>query len=94
MGEAVSQQELGADVLDVNVGLPELDEPAVLAAAVDKLSSTVTLPLVVDSSDPEAVEAAVRGQAAHQQRQRQTGKPGGRASHRETLWVRRNRPCP
>ncbi len=64
MGEAVSQQELGADVLDVNVGLPELDEPAVLAAAVDKLSSTVTLPLVVDSSDPVAVEAAVRGYAA------------------------------
>ena len=63
VGEAVSQQELGADVLDVNVGLPELDEPAVLAAAVDKLSSTVTLPLVVDSSDPVAVEAAVRGYA-------------------------------
>ena len=50
-------------MLDVNVGLPELDEPAVLAAAVDKLSSTVTLPLVVDSSDPVAVEAAVRGYA-------------------------------
>ena len=63
VGEAVTQQELGADVLDVNVGLPELDEPAVLAAAVDKLSSTVTLPLVVDSSDPVAVEAAVRGYA-------------------------------
>ena len=63
VGEAVSQQECGADVLDVNVGLPELDEPAVLAAAVDKLAATVTLPLVVDSSDPVAVEAAVRGYA-------------------------------
>lgn len=63
VGEAVMQQEHGADVLDVNVGLPELDEPAVLTAAVDKLASTVTLPLVVDSSDPEAVESAVRGYA-------------------------------
>ena len=48
-------------MLDVNVGLPELDEPAVLRAAVEKLQATVTLPLVVDSSDPAAVEAAVRG---------------------------------
>lgn len=63
VGEAVSQQECGADVLDVNVGLPELDEPAVLTAAVDKLAATVTLPLVIDSSDPVAVEAAVRGYA-------------------------------
>ena len=63
VGEAVQQQECGADVLDVNVGLPELDEPAVLTAAVDKLASTVTLPLVIDSSDPVAVEAAVRGYA-------------------------------
>ncbi len=63
IGEAVSQQEHGADVLDVNVGLPELDEPQVLAAAVEKLSATVTLPLVIDSSDPEAIEAAVRSYA-------------------------------
>ena len=63
VGEAVAQQEAGADVLDVNVGLPELDEPAVLRAAVEKLQATVTLPLVVDSSDPVAVEAAVRGYA-------------------------------
>ena len=63
VGEAVAQQEAGADVLDVNVGLPELDEPAVLRAAVEKLQATVTLPLVVDSSDPAAVEAAVRGYA-------------------------------
>ena len=63
VGEAVAQQEAGADVLDVNVGLPELDEPAALRAAVEKLQATVTLPLVVDSSDPAAVEAAVRGYA-------------------------------
>lgn len=60
VGEAVSQQELGADVLDVNVGLPDIDEPAVLAAAVEKLAATVTCPLVIDSSDPAALEAAIR----------------------------------
>lgn len=63
VGEAVAQQEAGARVLDVNVGLPELDEPVVLAAAVERLQATVTLPLQVDSSDPAAVEAAVRGYA-------------------------------
>lgn len=60
VGEAVNQRNLGADLLDVNVGLPELDEPAVLKAAVQKLQSTVTLPLVLDSSDPEALEQACR----------------------------------
>ena len=63
IGEAVVQREHGADVLDVNVGLPELDEPRVLAAAVEKLTATVTLPLVIDSSDPVAIEAAVRSYA-------------------------------
>lgn len=60
VGEAVAQQEAGAAILDVNVGLPELDEPAVLAAAVGRLQATVTAPLQVDSSDPAAIEAAVR----------------------------------
>ena len=60
VGEAVAQEEAGADVLDVNVGLPDLDEPEVLAAAVERLQATVTLPLQVDSSDPAALEAAVR----------------------------------
>ncbi len=63
VGEAVGQQGFGADILDVNVGLPELDEPAVLDAAVQRLQSTCTLPLVIDSSDPAAVERAVRGYA-------------------------------
>ncbi|MGN0073073.1 MAG: homocysteine S-methyltransferase family protein [Coriobacteriales bacterium] len=63
VGEAVGQQGFGADVLDVNVGLPGLDEPAVLDAAVQRLQSTCTLPLVIDSSDPQAVERAVRGYA-------------------------------
>ncbi len=61
VGEAVAQQEAGADILDVNVGLPELDEPSVLSQAVGCLQATVSLPLQIDSSDPAAIEAAVRG---------------------------------
>ncbi len=60
VGEAVAQVEAGADVLDVNVGLPELDEAATLTQAVDKLAATITAPLVFDSSDPDALVAAVR----------------------------------
>ncbi|MDO4183144.1 MAG: homocysteine S-methyltransferase family protein [Coriobacteriia bacterium] len=60
VGEAVGQIGFGADVLDVNVGLPELDEPVVLEAVVQKLQSTCTAPLVIDSSDPAAVERALR----------------------------------
>ena len=63
VGEAVGQRDNSADILDVNVGLPEIDEPTVLEAAVQKLQSTVTLPLVIDSSDPEAIERAVRSYA-------------------------------
>ena len=60
VGEAVTQRDLGADLLDVNVGLPEIDEPAMLVSAVQKLQSCVTLPLVLDSSDTEAIERACR----------------------------------
>ena len=63
VAEAVAQQRAGADILDVNVGLPELDEPVVLAAVVDTLQATVTAPLQIDSSDPSAIEAAVRSYA-------------------------------
>ncbi|WP_165173862.1 homocysteine S-methyltransferase family protein, partial [Adlercreutzia sp. ZJ242] len=63
VGEAVSQQHAGADILDVNAGLPDIDEPAVLRAVTETLQATVTTPLQIDSSDPAAVEAAVRGYA-------------------------------
>lgn len=63
VGEAVAQQEAGADILDVNTGLPELDESSVLSEAVARLQATVTSPLQVDSGDPAAIEAAVRGYA-------------------------------
>lgn len=60
IGEAIAQQEAGAQILDVNVGLPEIDEPAVLLELVKKLQVATALPLQIDSSDPEAVEEAVR----------------------------------
>ena len=58
--EAVSQQEAGADILDVNVGLPELNEAAVLPRAVGEIQAIVDLPLQIDTSHPGALEKALR----------------------------------
>ena len=58
--EAVSQAEAGAHVLDVNVGVPGLDEPAVLEATVQAVQSVTDLPLQIDTSDPAALERAMR----------------------------------
>lgn len=60
LGEAVSQAEKGAHVLDVNVGLPEIDEPAVLERAVCEIQTVTDLPLQIDTSDPAAMERAMR----------------------------------
>ncbi|MGN0261373.1 MAG: homocysteine S-methyltransferase family protein [Eggerthellaceae bacterium] len=60
LNEAIEQQENGADLLDVNVGLPEIDEPAVMAQAVDLIQGVCSLPLQVDSGDPQAIERATR----------------------------------
>ena len=60
MSEAITQSEKGADILDVNCGLPEVDEPSLLKRAVAEIQSVVNLPLQIDSSDPDAIEAAVR----------------------------------
>ncbi|MEG1398055.1 MAG: homocysteine S-methyltransferase family protein [Raoultibacter sp.] len=60
MGEAIAQQEAGADILDVNVGVPGLDEPATLVRVLEKLQTVSPLPLQIDSSDPLALEAAAR----------------------------------
>ncbi len=60
MGEAINQAQNGADILDVNCGLPEIDEKSTLCRAVNEVQSVVNLPLQIDSSDPVAVEAAVR----------------------------------
>ena len=58
--EAIRQQEAGADLLDVNAGLPQIDEKALMPKIVKKLREYCDLPLQIDSSDPEAIEAAVR----------------------------------
>ena len=60
MGEAIDQSRAGSDVLDVNVGLPEIDEPAMLARVVKEIQGVVSTPLQIDSADPAAIEAAVR----------------------------------
>lgn len=63
VAEAAAQQRAGADILDVNVGVPGLDEPALLSQVTRALQATVPLPLQLDSSDPAAIEAAARGYA-------------------------------
>lgn len=58
--EAVKQQEAGADLLDVNVGVPKIDEPAVMKNTVERVQEYVDLPLQIDSSNKDAIEAGVR----------------------------------
>ncbi|MCF0238801.1 MAG: homocysteine S-methyltransferase family protein [Sphaerochaetaceae bacterium] len=60
LNEGVSQQDKGVHVLDVNVGLPEIDEPSLLEEVVKELQSVSTLPLQIDTSDPVAMERALR----------------------------------
>ena len=58
--EAIDQERAGADILDLNVGLPEIDEAETLVRAMKEISSTVSLPLQLDSSDKNALECACR----------------------------------
>ena len=60
LSEGLRQQDQGAHVLDVNVGLPELDEPAMLKACVTALQAVCDLPLQLDTADPIAMEQALR----------------------------------
>ncbi len=57
---ALEQEQKGASVLDVNVGVPRIDEKSALVKAVQLLSVTSSLPLSLDSSEPEAIAAALR----------------------------------
>ena len=54
------QQDNGADVLDVNVGLPEIDEPEMMDNVMKGLQSVLDLPLQIDTTDPKAMETALR----------------------------------
>ncbi|MBE3587850.1 MAG: dihydropteroate synthase [Thermoanaerobacteraceae bacterium] len=58
--EALRQVAAGADILDVNVGAARVDEPKLLAEAVQLISRVVDVPLCIDSSKPEALEAALQ----------------------------------
>ena len=58
--EGLRQEDSGAHILDVNVGLPEIDEPAMMASVVQKLQSVLALPLQIDTTDPEALERGMR----------------------------------
>ena len=60
LSEGIKQQESGADILDVNVGLPDIDEVSVLKDTVEKLQSVVDTPLQIDTSNIAAMEAALR----------------------------------
>ena len=58
--EAVNQENAGADILDVNVGISEIDETAVLEAAIKKVSQVTDLPLQIDTANVSALEKALR----------------------------------
>lgn len=60
LSEGIRQQEKGAQILDVNVGLPEVEEKTLLPRVSAALQEVVDLPLQLDSADPEAMEAALR----------------------------------
>ena len=58
--EAIGQEEKSADMLDVNVGLPEIDEKDLLCRAIKEIQAVSTLPIQIDTSNKEALEAAMR----------------------------------
>jgi 5-methyltetrahydrofolate--homocysteine methyltransferase len=58
--EAIAQVQAGADILDINVGVPGLDEVALLPRAVRAVMNAVDVPLCLDSHNPKALEAALK----------------------------------
>ena len=60
LSEAIKQEECGICALDVNCGLPEIDEIAKIGELVGEIQSVISVPLEIDSSNPKALEAAMR----------------------------------
>ncbi len=60
LSQAADQLEDGAEVLDVNTGAPEVDEKTLLPEVIRKIQSITDVPLQIDTSDPDAMEAALR----------------------------------
>jgi 5-methyltetrahydrofolate--homocysteine methyltransferase len=57
---AVEEVEAGADILDVNLGLPDIDERKMMIKSIKELQAILDIPLQIDSSDPEVIESALR----------------------------------
>ena len=60
LGQALAQTQAGADILDVNVGLPDIDEQAMMVRTVKALQGITDAPLQLDSTDPTVLEQALR----------------------------------
>ncbi len=60
LSEGIRQQDKGVHILDVNVGVPGIDEARIMKDTVLSLQAVTDLPLQIDSSDPEAIEGAMR----------------------------------
>ncbi|NFQ86569.1 homocysteine methyltransferase [Clostridium sporogenes] len=58
--EAIGQVESGADILDVNVGLPEIDEEETMKKVIKEIQSIIDAPLQIDSNNPKVIEKALR----------------------------------
>ena len=58
--EAISQQDTGSDILDINVGLPDIDENEMMKKIITEVQSVVSLPLQIDSTNCDVIEAAAR----------------------------------
>ncbi len=63
MRQAIDQVNAGAEILDVNVGLPDIDEKEMMLAAIDAVSSVCDAPLQIDTTEPDVLEAALRAVA-------------------------------
>ena len=60
LSEGLTQEDNGAHILDVNVGLPEIDEPAMMERVITRLQGVTALPLQIDTSDTAAMERGMR----------------------------------
>lgn len=60
LSQAISQVNAGADILDINVGLPEIDEKEMMVRVIKAVQSVVDVPLQIDTTKPDVLEAALR----------------------------------
>ncbi len=60
ISEAIAQKETGSDILDINLGLPEIDEKEMMRKAIIELQSIIDLPLQIDSVKVDVIEEALR----------------------------------